>query len=123
MFRHTGPVLKERHGLDMGDFFLLDRIAASDLSPSEIAAALEMPAHAISRRLDVLEKQGLIRRTLDRRDARRRVLSLTKAGERRLQQAGATMEQETEAFLAVLDPEDLDALLDSLDCLAKDPTS
>ncbi|MEJ2287134.1 MAG: MarR family transcriptional regulator [Deinococcales bacterium] len=122
LFRHSGPVLKERHGLEMGDFFLLDRIAASDLSPTEIAAALEIPAHAISRRLDVLEKQGSIRRALDPRDARRRVLTLTEAGERRLERAAATMEHETEAFLGVLDACALDAFLDTLERLAKDRT-
>ena len=122
LFRHSGPVLKERHGLEMGDFFLLDRIAASDLSPTEIAAELEMPPHAISRRLDVLEKQGSIRRALDPRDARRRVLTLTEAGERRLERAAATMEQETEAFLGVLDARTLDAFLDTLERLAKDRT-
>jgi DNA-binding MarR family transcriptional regulator len=106
----------------MGDFFLLDRIAASDLSPTEIAAALEIPAHAISRRLDVLEKQGSIRRALDPRDARRRVLTLTEAGERRLERAAATMEHETEAFLGVLDACALDAFLDTLERLAKDRT-
>lgn len=120
IFRHTGPVLKERHGLEMGDFFLLDRIASSDLSPTEIASALEMPPHAISRRLDALEKQRLIRRRLDPRDARRRVLSLTKAGRERLERAGATMAAETEDFLAVLDVATLDTFLDTLETLAKE---
>jgi DNA-binding MarR family transcriptional regulator len=120
IFRHTGPVLKERHGLEMGDFFLLDRIASSDLSPTEIAAALEMPPHAISRRLDALEKLHLIRRRLDPRDARRRVLSLTKEGAERLERAGATMTSETEAFLGVLDGCTLATFLDTLETLAKD---
>jgi len=120
MFRHTGPVLKDRHGLEMGDFFLLDRIACSDLSPTEIAAALEMPPGAISRRLDVLEKQHLIRRRLDPHDARRRMLSLTKSGIERLEQAGATMAAETEAFLGVLDASTLDRFLETLEILAKD---
>ena len=120
MFRHIGPVLRERHELEMGDFFLLDRIAGSDLSPTEIAHLLEMPAHAISRRLDVLEKRGLIRRTLDAHDARRRVLSLTPSGEERLACAAATMERETEAFLDILDAPTLASFLDILEALAKE---
>jgi DNA-binding MarR family transcriptional regulator len=68
----------------------------------------------------VLEKQHLIRRRLDPHDARRRVLSLTRSGEERLEQAGATMAAETEAFLGILDAATLETFLGTLETLAKD---
>ncbi len=120
MVRHTGPSLKNRHGLDIGEFFLLDLIARSAFSPTEIAKHLEIPAHSISRGLDALEKQALISRSLDPTDARRHVLDLTPAGRQRLAEAASTVERETEAFLGALAPDSLSSFLDALETLAED---
>lgn len=122
MVRHAGPTMKRLHGLDLGDFFLLDVVAREQLSPTEIARHLELPAPAVSRRVEALERLSLIARALDPNDARRHVLSLTAAGRTRLAEAATTVERETESFLDVLDPPSLSSFLDALETLAEDRT-
>ncbi len=123
LLRHAEPLLRDRHGIGVGDYFLLDHVAHGDVSPTEIATTMELPPHTVSRRLDALEKGRLLLRTLHPSDARRRVLTLTPDGVSRLRDATDTMRHETEAFLAVLEPAALDAFLDSLETLAKDRQS
>lgn len=118
---HISPELRERVGLDVPEVFLLHYIGASDLSPSEIAAQMRLPAHAISRRLDALEKRSLIKRSLDPNDARRRVLQLTPAGQRLLREAAALLEQQVAALLGVLDAGVRDVMLGALERLAQAP--
>ncbi|HEV2122128.1 MAG TPA: MarR family transcriptional regulator, partial [Chloroflexota bacterium] len=82
------------------------------------AEALQMPTHAISRKLDSLERGGFLERTLDPGDARKRVLTITEKGKRVLQEASRTMNEEVERMLSVLEPEALEGLLTSLEALA-----
>lgn len=118
LFRHVNPVLRNRHNLDMSEYFLLQYVSSSDLGPTEIAEALQMPAHAISRKLDSLERGGFLERTLDPGDARKRVLTITAKGKGVLQEASQTMNEEVERMLSVLEPEALEGLLTSLEALA-----
>jgi DNA-binding MarR family transcriptional regulator len=118
---HISPELRERVGLDVPEVFLLHYIGASDLSPSEIAAQMRLPAHAISRRLDALEKRSLIKRSLDPDDARRRVLQLTPAGQGLLREAAALLEQQVAALLGTLDEGVRDGMLRALEGLAQAP--
>lgn len=111
----VSPVLREAYGLEIPEVFLLTYIGNSDLSPSEIAEQMRIPAHAISRKLDGLEKRELIRRSLDPNDARRRVLTLTPEGEALLKEAAVTLEREVAALLSVLSPETLTSLLGAME--------
>lgn len=113
----VSPALREEVGLGVPEVFLLNYIGKSDLSPSEIAARMRLPAHAISRRLDALEKRRLITRSLDPDDARRRVLHLTPAGETLLKEAAVTLEGQVAALLSVLTPDALESMLDALERL------
>lgn len=119
LVEHVSPVLRELHGLEPPEVFLLEYIGKSDLSPSEIAAQMRLPAHAISRRLDVLEKRLLIVRSLDASDARRRVLTLTPAGEAVLKEAAVTLEGQVADLLGVLEPGSLDAMLKAMEQLVQ----
>jgi len=121
LIERVSPVLKELHGLELPEVFLLEYIGITDLSPSEIAARMRLPAHAISRRLDVLEKRLLIVRSLDATDARRRVLTLTPKGEGVLKEAAVTLEQQITALLSALEPETLDAMLSAMERVAQAP--
>lgn len=114
----VSPALREEVGLGVPEVFLMDYIGKSDLSPSEIAARMRLPAHAISRRLDALEKRRLITRSLDPDDARRRVLHLTPAGETLLREAAAMLEGQVAALLSVLEPDALQGMLDALERLS-----
>lgn len=114
----VSPALREKVGLELPEVFLLEHVAHSDLSPSEIAAQMRLPAHAISRRLDALEKRQLITRSLAPEDARRRVLTLTPAGETLLEVAAEVLEQEVTQLLEVLEPAALSTMLDAMEQLA-----
>ena len=111
------PRLREQMGLEVPDVFLLTYIGSSTLSPSEIAAQMRLPPHAISRRLDGLEKRALITRSLGEGDARRRVLTLTPAGETVLARGAALLEQHVTELLEVLDPGTRDTMLGALERL------
>lgn len=122
LVERVSPVLKESHGLELPEVFLLEYIGITDLSPSEIAARMRLPAHAISRRLDGLEKRLLIVRSLDASDARRRVLTLTPAGEGVLKEAAVTLEAQVTALLSTLEPEAVAAMLGAMERVAQAPT-
>ncbi len=120
MLRRVQPVMKDTHELEIGDFFLLDYIDRSGLSPTEIATAMSLPAPVVSRRLEGLERRDLISRRPDTLDARRRVLSLTPAGKECLEQAAITIDRLTRDFLNVLAPQQLEGFLSALETLAQD---
>ena len=122
LFRHVNPILRDKHDLDMSAYFLLQYVSGSDLGPSEIAEALQMPAHAISRKLDTLERGGFLERTLDPNDARKRVLTITAKGKGMLQKASETINQEVESLLSALEPEALEQFLTSLEALSTSET-
>jgi DNA-binding MarR family transcriptional regulator len=118
---HVSLALREEVGLGVPEVFLMDYIGKSDLSPSEIAARMRLPAHAISRRLDALEKRRLITRSLDPNDARRRVLHLTPAGETLLREAAAMLEGQVTALLSALEPETVEVMLSAMERVALTP--
>ena len=120
----VSPKLREQLGLEVPEVFLLEYIAKSTLSPSEIAAQMRLPPHAISRKLDVLEKRRLITRRVGEGDARRRVLGLTAEGKAVSQEASALLDGYVAEILSVLEPGTLDALLAGLERLTQtDPVS
>lgn len=115
----TARPLRSNHGLDLDVFVLLETIANTDLAPGEIADALRLPAHGVSRRLAVLEKAGLIERHLDARDARRRSLRLTQRGRQALGEAQQQLGQALSPLFEELGGDDrVSALLDGLTMLA-----
>lgn len=120
MQRHVQRVLRERHELEIGDFFLLDHIGRRSLSPSDIASAMELSAPTVSRRLEGLERQGLIRRTPHPDDARRRVLELTSKGRGRWEAAASTIENQAQRLLSALPAGSVETFLDGLEALAED---
>lgn len=122
LFRHVNPILRDKHSLDMSEFFLLQYVFESDLGPSEIAEALQIPAHAISRKLDTLERGGFLERTLDPHDARKRVLTITTKGKGVLEETVTTINEEVEVLLSVLEPGALEQFLTSLEALATQET-
>ncbi len=115
----VSPQLREQIGLEVPEVFLLEYISKSSLSPSEIAAQMRLPPHAISRKLDALEKRRLITRRVGVGDARRRVLGLTVKGKTVSQEASALLERYVGEILGVLEPAAVDALLDTLEGLTQ----
>ena len=114
----AAPAMRASAGLDLDDFVFLETVAMTDLAPGEIAAALRIPPHGVSRRLAALESAGLVRRTLDPEDHRRRVLSVTPHGHTVLAAAHAALEARVAPMLREIGPERSAAVLDALTRLA-----
>lgn len=72
------------HGLGEGEFDILATLrragGACELTPGELAAQTMVTSGAVSKRLDRLERDGLVARRISRDDARGRVVTLTPAG-------------------------------------------
>ena len=115
----VSPKLREQLDLEVPEVFLLEYVGKSTLSPSEIAAQMRLPPHAISRKLDALEKRRLITRRVGEGDARRRVLSLTAKGQAVSKEASALLDSYVAELLSVLEPATLDALLAGLERLTR----
>ena len=113
------PKLREQLDVEVPEVFLLEYIGKSTLSPSEIAVQMRLPPHAISRKLDALEKRRLITRRVGEGDARRRVLSLTAKGQAVSKEASALLDSYVTELLSVLEPTTLDALLAGLERLTQ----
>lgn len=118
LVRHIGPLLRERHDLDLPEHFLLGYVADSELSPTEIADALSLPPHAISRRLDALEQRGYLTRHIHPEDARKRRLSVTEAGQTARSAAAQTLREQLSEILSAVDRDDLTRCTDVLGRLA-----
>lgn len=114
IFRTIGPKMRELHDVDLSEHFLLEYVADSDLSPTEIADALNLPAHAISRRLDSLEQRGWLTRHIHPDDARRRRLMVTEEGRKAQQAAARTLHRELARLLSTVDAADLERCIDTL---------
>jgi DNA-binding MarR family transcriptional regulator len=71
-------------GLGEGEFDILATLRRSGapyaLSPGELAAATMVTSGAISKRVDRCERQGWVARSVDNRDGRGRLISLTVQG-------------------------------------------
>jgi DNA-binding MarR family transcriptional regulator len=112
------PTLADASGLDLDAFVLLETVALTDLAPGEIALALRLPAHTVSRGLGALEAAGLVVRSLDAMDARRRVVTPTDAGRAALARAHAHLDEALGGWLTELAPDRIVAALDALTRLA-----
>ncbi len=119
----VSPQLREQIGLEVPEVFLLEYIGKSSLSPSEIAAQMRLPPHAISRKLDALEKRHLITRHVGKGDARRRVLGLTAKGKAVCKEASELLEGYVGDILGVLEPTVVETLLDALEGLTQPQVS
>jgi DNA-binding MarR family transcriptional regulator len=119
LFRHVTPIMHQQEGLELSEYFLLKHISEDNDSPSEIAEHLQIPAHGISRKLDNLQKQGLINRSLDPEDARKRILQITDQGRNTLSAAQKIMNREVNQMLSKLSSEELELLLKLLGKLSQ----
>jgi len=113
------PVLKERYGISLAEHFLLEHIATSNIKPTELAKNLQIPAHAISKKLESLQSAKLIKRTLDPDDARKRVLTITKKGEKLLEKTTQLITTEVGEILNRLDQDRLEPFLSSLETIGE----
>ncbi len=103
------------HGLTLGDWEALSVLRRSgtpyELSPTALAAELEITSGTISVRLDRLQRAGLITRSRSTADARARTVQLTRSGHQAW--SAATKERTDREHLlltAALEPHELHTL-------------
>ncbi|MCW2798646.1 MAG: MarR family transcriptional regulator [Aeromicrobium sp.] len=74
------------HGLGDGEFDVLATLRRAggtcELSPGDLGASMMVTSGAVTKRIDRLERAGLVTRRVSERDARARLIRLTAAGQR-----------------------------------------
>jgi DNA-binding MarR family transcriptional regulator len=107
-------IVYRRHGLSEGEFDVLAALRRAgepfERAPGELARHTMVTTGAISKRLDRLERDGLVARRTDDRDGRGRVVGLTDAGRRVIDDAFTEHMANERALLDVLDADDVTAL-------------
>lgn len=101
-------VVFDAHGLCEGDFDVLATLRRSggDRTAGELAAATMVTSGGLTKRLDRLERAGLVVRRPSEHDGRGRVVSLTGAGRALIDRAWTDHMANEHRLLAELDPRD-----------------
>jgi homoprotocatechuate degradation regulator HpaR len=108
------PVLRE-HGLTEQQWRVVRVLAEHDgIDASEVAARSFLLAPSLTRILQFLEKEGLVRRRLDSNDQRRSVLTLTRKGRKVFGSVGPDSERQYADIEAAFGPERLERLYELL---------
>jgi DNA-binding MarR family transcriptional regulator len=117
---HMNPLFAEA-GLQPGEFDVLATLRRSGapylLSPTTLYEALMISSGGMTARLDRLERAGLVERRPDPNDRRGKLIALTDAGKRVIDEAIGRHVANEERLLSALTPaeqEMLDALLRKL---------
>jgi DNA-binding MarR family transcriptional regulator len=112
----TDLAMKTR--LPLGDFDVLAQLALAggELRMTELASKAFSSRSAMTRRVDRMVEEGLLRRTSSNSDGRGVVVALTEAGLARLAEAVPVhLNGVSKLFLERLDDEELDVLEHALD--------
>jgi MarR family transcriptional regulator, transcriptional regulator for hemolysin len=102
---------------------VLSAAMSADHTQTELARMVGLDKTTMVVTLDELEAAGLAERRPSKVDRRARVIAVTKAGERKVNEAQAIVERIREDVLAALPEEDRDVFLQSLCRLVADPLS
>lgn len=90
--RSVATRLQVAHGLTVSDYEALSLLARAEgrcMRRVDLANALQLSASGVTRLLDGLEEQGLVRKKACTTDGRVTYAVLTKAGQRRLEEASS----------------------------------
>jgi DNA-binding MarR family transcriptional regulator len=118
LIRRLDGDLTRKTGLSLGDFDVLGQLAnaGGELRMSELAARTLRSRSGMTRRVDRLVEEGLVRRTSAEADARGVVVALTDAGIARLAEtAPVHLRGVVELFVSQLTDKELAALKAALD--------
>ncbi|WP_078880687.1 MarR family winged helix-turn-helix transcriptional regulator [Kitasatospora purpeofusca] len=103
-----------RYGLGEGEFDVLAALrragAPFERAPGELAAHTMVTTGAMTKRIDRLERAGLVTRRRSEADGRGRVVALTEAGRRLFDEAFTAHMRNEHRLLSVLTPEETSAL-------------
>ena len=113
LMRELGTDLALRTRLPLGDFDALAQLALAggELRMTDLAARAFSSRSAMTRRVDRLVEEGLVRRTASEGDGRGVVITLTEAGLARLAEAVPVhLEGVSRLFIERLDDQELEVL-------------
>jgi DNA-binding MarR family transcriptional regulator len=103
-------VVYRRHGLGEGEFDVLAALRRAgepfERAPGELAAFTMVTTGAMTKRIDRLERDGLVARRLNTADGRGRVVALTTAGRKLIDQAFTEHMRNERRLLDELTPEE-----------------
>src|SRR4051812_19711310 len=123
--RQLATDLVQETGLTLGDFDVLAQLAAAggELRMTELAARVFSSRSGLTRRIDRLVEEGLVRRSSAETDARGVVVAMTEAGQGRLAEAAPIhLRGVADLFVAPLDDEELAVLERALGKVRRDCT-
>ena len=109
--------LQADFGLDLTHALMLEYAAHTDLGPSQLSVVMRLDDHTVSRALGRLERAGLLERSIDKEDARRRVLRATPLGRSALERFHVHLAEALAPLLRQLGHERLESLLQILTLL------
>jgi DNA-binding MarR family transcriptional regulator len=111
-------------GLGNGDFDVLASLrragAPFRLTPTELTATMMVTSGAVTKRVDRLEKAGLVRRSVAEHDARGRLIELTERGVEVVDRLVVKHWANEDRLLSALDPGQRAQLVDLLRLLLLD---
>ena len=117
--REASRVSQRRTGLSAAQLFVLRRLAEqAPLSINELAAVTFTHQSSVSVVVSRLVERRLVTRIRDPRDARRRLLTLTSGGRRKLRSAPGTSQDRLIAAIQALSPARRRATGDALGSIA-----
>lgn len=125
LMRRLATDLEKQTGLALGDFDALGQLAQAggELRMTELAARVYSSRSGLTRRVDRLVDEGLVRRATTDADARGVVVVLTDAGVARLTESiPLHMRGVRDLFVSQLSDEELAVLESALDKVARDCT-
>ena len=123
LMRQLGTDLESKTGLHLGDFDVLGQLAEAggSLRMTELAERTLSSRSAMTRRIDRMADEGLVRRASADGDARGVVVELTDAGVARLtESAPVHLRGVSELFVARLDDHELAGLQSALEKVIQD---
>lgn len=108
-----------RHGLDEGEFDVLAALRRAgppfERAPGTLASHTMITSGGMTKRLDRLQRRGFVERRSSNSDGRGRVVSLTAAGKRLIDQAFSEHMANEHRLLSNLAAEDVEALREILE--------
>ena len=110
----SGPiysVLEQEHGMRRPKFATLFCLAhLGPMSATEIGLLTGIPKNSLSRAVNELQKEALLKREVDRIDSRRAILTIAPRGRRLFERLLPLFQARQTKMLSVLDKTDLQAL-------------
>ncbi len=108
------PLLEAEFGLELKDYLLLGSIYRGCHYPTELAELLGMPKDMVSRVINKLLSQGLIKRSIDEQDSRKTLLVISPKGVETRNAIRESIQNTIQPVLEQLGHEQTEALISTL---------